>query len=193
MQKCLILLAFVSYEAVRLWWWGGNCGVVGFGKTPCSCSIPTLASIHLPLIPEGGVLPNPSRTAPKPPLCINLCTKNRTLAETGLTRFKPVRIRFGVELPRFIMRGVKKERYRLVQLGNRKGMVYCKDTLTGSRTSLRTKDRAEAERLVRHKIEAIKNLGQRCAGGIPQSRTEPSTSSEIKSWSQRPRTISTRC
>ena len=34
MQKCLILLAFVSYEAVRLWWWGGNCGVVDFEKNP---------------------------------------------------------------------------------------------------------------------------------------------------------------
>ena len=43
-QKRLILLAFVSYEAVRLWWWGGNCGVVSFGKTPFFCSIPTLAS-----------------------------------------------------------------------------------------------------------------------------------------------------
>jgi hypothetical protein len=31
-QKCLILLAFVSYEAVRFWWWGGNCGVVDFEK-----------------------------------------------------------------------------------------------------------------------------------------------------------------
>jgi hypothetical protein len=44
MRKHLILLAFVSYEAVRLWWWGGNCGVVSFGKTPFFCSIPTLAS-----------------------------------------------------------------------------------------------------------------------------------------------------
>jgi hypothetical protein len=43
-RKHLILLAFVSYEAVRLWWWGGNCGVVSFGKTPFFCSIPTLAS-----------------------------------------------------------------------------------------------------------------------------------------------------
>ena len=34
MQKCLILLAFVSYEAVRLWWWGGNRGVVDFEKIP---------------------------------------------------------------------------------------------------------------------------------------------------------------
>jgi hypothetical protein len=31
--KCLILLAFVSYEAVRLWWCGGNGGVVSFEKT----------------------------------------------------------------------------------------------------------------------------------------------------------------
>ena len=44
MRKHLILLTFVSYEAVRLWWWGGNCGVVSFGKTPFFCSIPTLAS-----------------------------------------------------------------------------------------------------------------------------------------------------
>ena len=44
MKKHLILLAFVSYEAVRLWWWGGNCGVVDFEKTPRLCSIPTLAS-----------------------------------------------------------------------------------------------------------------------------------------------------
>jgi hypothetical protein len=46
MQKCLILLAFVSYEAVRLWWWGGNCGVVSFGKTPFSCSFPDLLTFH---------------------------------------------------------------------------------------------------------------------------------------------------
>jgi hypothetical protein len=44
-QECLILLAFVSYEAVRLWWWGGNCGVVDFEKIPLPRSIPTLASI----------------------------------------------------------------------------------------------------------------------------------------------------
>ena len=44
MQKCLILLAFVSYEAVRLWWWGGNGGVVDFGNIPWPRSIPTLAS-----------------------------------------------------------------------------------------------------------------------------------------------------
>jgi hypothetical protein len=43
-RKHLILLAFVSYEAVRLWWWGGIDGVVGFGKSPKTCSIPTLAS-----------------------------------------------------------------------------------------------------------------------------------------------------
>ncbi len=43
-RKRLILLAFVSYEAVRLWWRGGSNGVVDFEKTPCICSIPTLAS-----------------------------------------------------------------------------------------------------------------------------------------------------
>lgn len=45
----------------------------------------------------------------------------------------------------------------MVQLGNRNGMFYCKDTLTGSRTSLETKDRKEADRLVKHKNEALKN------------------------------------
>lgn len=50
-----------------------------------------------------------------------------------------------------------KERFRVVQLGNRDGMFYCKDKLTGSRTSLKTKDRKEADRLVQHKNEALKN------------------------------------
>jgi hypothetical protein len=50
-----------------------------------------------------------------------------------------------------------KERFRLVQLGNRGGAFYCKDTITGSRTSLQTKDRSEAERLVQHKSEALRH------------------------------------
>jgi len=37
------------------------------------------------------------------------------------------------------------------------GKCYCVDTLTLARTSLRTKDRKEAERLVQHKNEALKN------------------------------------
>ncbi len=52
---------------------------------------------------------------------------------------------------------MKKERYRLVQLGNRKGRFYCKDKLTGSRTSLLTTDRDDAEVMVAHKNEAAKN------------------------------------
>jgi integrase len=52
---------------------------------------------------------------------------------------------------------MKKERYRLVQLGNRNGRFYCKDKLTGSRTSLFTTDRDDAEVLVAHKNEAAKN------------------------------------
>jgi len=47
-----------------------------------------------------------------------------------------------------------KERFRLVQLGNRGGAFYCKDITTGSRTSLKTKNRADAERLILHKNEA---------------------------------------
>ena len=50
-----------------------------------------------------------------------------------------------------------KERYRVVRLGSRNGGFYCKDNETGSRTSLKTKDRKEAERLVQHKNEALKN------------------------------------
>jgi len=51
------------------------------------------------------------------------------------------------------------KRYRVVCLGDRNGMCYCMDTQTGSRTSLRTKNRKEAERLVQHKNEALKNPG----------------------------------
>jgi hypothetical protein len=49
------------------------------------------------------------------------------------------------------------QRFRLVQLGNRGGGFYCKDILTGARTSLKTKNRAEAERLILHKNEALQN------------------------------------
>lgn len=50
-----------------------------------------------------------------------------------------------------------KERFRIVQLGNRGGAFYCKDILTGSRTSLATKNRGEAERLILHKNEALRH------------------------------------
>ncbi len=50
-----------------------------------------------------------------------------------------------------------KDRYRVVRLNSRKGTYYCKDTIDGSRTSLGTKNRKEAERLVRHKNEALRN------------------------------------
>jgi integrase len=52
---------------------------------------------------------------------------------------------------------MEKQRYQVVQLGNRNGMFYCKDIETGSRTSLKTRNRKEAERLVQHKNEALKN------------------------------------
>ena len=41
-----------------------------------------------------------------------------------------------------------KKRYRLVQRGSRGGMFYCKDSLTGKRTSLDTCDRDAAQQLV---------------------------------------------
>lgn len=49
------------------------------------------------------------------------------------------------------------ERFRLVQLGNRGGGFYCKDNITGSRKSLKTKNRTEAERLILHKNEALRH------------------------------------
>ncbi|HWQ91039.1 MAG TPA: hypothetical protein VN673_05155 [Clostridia bacterium] len=52
---------------------------------------------------------------------------------------------------------MRKERYRVVLLGNRNCRFYCKDKLTGSRTSLKTTDRQEAELLVQHRNEATKN------------------------------------
>ncbi len=51
---------------------------------------------------------------------------------------------------------MRKERYRAVLLGNRNGTFYCKDKQTGSRTSLKTTDRQEADLLVQHKNEATK-------------------------------------
>ena len=50
-----------------------------------------------------------------------------------------------------------KPRFRVRERGDRDGMFYCKDTLTGERVSLETKDRAEADRRVFHKNEALKN------------------------------------
>ena len=52
---------------------------------------------------------------------------------------------------------MRKERYRAVRLGNRNDRFYCKDKLTGSRTSLKTTDRQEAELLVQHKNQATKD------------------------------------
>jgi hypothetical protein len=42
------------------------------------------------------------------------------------------------------------DRYKLVQLGNRGGMFYYKDTQTGARKSLKTKNRKSAEKAVFH-------------------------------------------
>lgn len=50
-----------------------------------------------------------------------------------------------------------KPRFRVRQRGDRDGMFYCKDSLTGERVSLETKDREEADRRVFHKNEALKN------------------------------------
>jgi hypothetical protein len=49
------------------------------------------------------------------------------------------------------------ERYLVIQPSDRGGMCYCLDTHTGSRPSLKTKNRTEAKRIVQHKNEALKN------------------------------------
>ena len=62
------------------------------------------------------------------------------------------------------MKNVTKKRFTLVQLGNRGGGFYCKDTQTKLRKSLETKNRAEAERLLIHKNEAAvasKNINRK--------------------------------
>ena len=79
-----------------------------------------------------------------------MCTKKATPAESGA-------ILFGVVSLSPILERVMKQRFRLVQLGNRGGAFYCKDILTGSRTSLKTKDRADAERLILHRNEALRH------------------------------------
>lgn len=48
-----------------------------------------------------------------------------------------------------------KMRYRVIQRTDRGGMCYCVDTVTGARPSLRTTNREEAERIIRHKNEAV--------------------------------------
>jgi len=85
-----------------------------------------------------------------------MCTKKATPAESGRIPRNPGAILFGAETLSPILERVMKQRFRLVQLGNRGGGFYCKDSLTGSRTSLGTKNRAEAERLVQHKNEALR-------------------------------------
>ncbi|HEX5397709.1 MAG TPA: hypothetical protein VFY06_01500 [Verrucomicrobiae bacterium] len=50
-----------------------------------------------------------------------------------------------------------KARFRAYRREDRDGMYYWKDSVTGDRGSLETKDPEEAERLVGHKNEALKN------------------------------------
>lgn len=50
-----------------------------------------------------------------------------------------------------------KPRYRAYRREDRDGMYYYKDSVTGDRESLETKDPEEAERLVSHMNETLKN------------------------------------
>ena len=85
-----------------------------------------------------------------------MCTKKRILPNPGRIPRYPGAILFGTDLLSPILERDMKQRFRLVQFGNRGGAFYCKDVLTGARTSLHTKDRAEAERLIQHKNEALR-------------------------------------
>ena len=51
----------------------------------------------------------------------------------------------------------EKRTLRVVRLGNRNDTFSCKDTLLGPRTSLETRVRTEAERIVYHRSEALGN------------------------------------
>ena len=52
---------------------------------------------------------------------------------------------------------MNKQRYRMVRLGTRGGMFHCFDNVTKSRTSLETKNRRDAEKLIFHKNAAVEN------------------------------------
>jgi len=67
-----------------------------------------------------------------------------------------------------------KPRFRVTKRGDRDGMCYSKDSLTGERVSLETKDRAEAERILQHKNETLKNPGvNRKIGMVYLSAADP--------------------
>lgn len=69
---------------------------------------------------------------------------------------------------------VVNNRYRAVKIGSRGGTFYCEDKQTSKRTSLFTKDLAEAERLVHAKNEADRQpqLNRRM-GMVYLSATDP--------------------
>src|ERR1017187_259281 len=86
-----------------------------------------------------------------------MCTKKATPAESRPNPAQSWRNPFWRGFALSHTERVMKQRFRLVQLGNRGGAFYCKDILTGSRTSLKTKDRADAERLILHRNEALRH------------------------------------
>ena len=49
-----------------------------------------------------------------------------------------------------------KNRFRLIHRGERGGLFYCVDSLTGTRSSLKTKDRDAAEQIVFAKNQALR-------------------------------------
>jgi hypothetical protein len=75
---------------------------------------------------------------------------------------------------------VMKNRFRSVKVGSRGGTFYCEDTRTGKRTSLFTKEEAEAERLVHTKNESERNPQlNRAIGMAYLSGTDPESVTRI--------------
>jgi integrase len=76
-----------------------------------------------------------------------------------------------------------KARYRLVKMGNRGGMYYAKDTISGSRTSLKTKNKREAETQIQALNEsASQPLLSRKLGLAYLSASDPELSQ--RTWQQ---------
>ena len=158
-SKRLILLVFVSYEAVRLWWWGGNCGVVSFGKTPFFCSSPTTGSIFNCMCSNGvGAVESKTDTKTVTPLV----TQAAGLNSPGYPLPQALRP------PSFswCMNKIMNTRYRLIHRSARGGMYYCLDKQTAKRHSRQTRNASEARQILEAKNIAERQpaLNQQIAG-----------------------------
>jgi integrase len=107
-----------------------------------------------PAFPSDQDCKRPSKTPVVHQFVHQFSYPRRTQINPGLTLAQSILKSFAKPHNGCIM---KKERYRVVRVGNRNNGFYCYDNVTESRKSLRTKDREEAEALVHHKNQAAKN------------------------------------